>query len=136
MTTKAEERKALDQIRNIVAGLGEDSYVGTAFEGVFEIAEENIDNDFACSLKERYACVARQLDAERNRCESLEKINHEMNKKMAEIDAWRDRYNESRNHETELWNQYCEENKKANELEDEVIRLKAKLYDMIVKEER
>ncbi|MBP5461178.1 MAG: hypothetical protein J6Y20_03540 [Lachnospiraceae bacterium] len=53
MTTKEQERKALAQIRKIVAGLGEDSYIATAFEGCFEIAEENIENDFACSLKQR-----------------------------------------------------------------------------------
>lgn len=51
--TKADERKALEQIRKIVEGLGEDSYVGTAFEGCFEIAEQNIDNDWACSMKQR-----------------------------------------------------------------------------------
>lgn len=53
MTTKEQERKALEQIKAIVAGLGPDSYVGTAFEGCFEIAAENIDNDFACSMKQR-----------------------------------------------------------------------------------
>lgn len=53
MTTKEQERKALAQIRKIVESLGEDSYIGTAFEGCFEIAEENIENDFACSMKQR-----------------------------------------------------------------------------------
>lgn len=52
MTTKEQEKKALEQIRKIVSGLGEDSYIGTAFEGCFEIAEENIENDFACSMKQ------------------------------------------------------------------------------------
>lgn len=53
MTTKEQERKALEQIKKIVAELGEDSYIGTAFEGCFEVAEENIENDFACSMKQR-----------------------------------------------------------------------------------
>lgn len=53
MTTKEQERKALEKIRKIVEELGENSYVGTAFEGCFEIAENNIDNDFACSMKQR-----------------------------------------------------------------------------------
>lgn len=52
MTTKEQERKALEQIRKIVSSLGEDSYIATAFEGCFEIAEENIENDFACSMKQ------------------------------------------------------------------------------------
>lgn len=54
MATKEQERKALEKIRKIVADLGEDSYIGTAFEGCFEIAKENIENDFACSMKQRY----------------------------------------------------------------------------------
>lgn len=53
MTTKEQERKALAQIRKIVDGLGEDSYIGMAFEGCFEIAAENIENDFGCSMKQR-----------------------------------------------------------------------------------
>ena len=53
MTTKEQERKALAQIRKIVEGLGVDSYIGIAFEGCFEIAESNIENDWACSMKQR-----------------------------------------------------------------------------------
>lgn len=33
--------------------LGENSYIGTALEGCFEIAEENIEYDFADSMKDR-----------------------------------------------------------------------------------
>lgn len=53
MTTKEQELKALDQIKKIVESLGENSYIGTAFEGCFDIAEENIRNDFGCSMKQR-----------------------------------------------------------------------------------
>lgn len=53
MTTKEQERKALERIRKIVEEMGENSYIATAFEGCFEIAEENIENDFACSMKQR-----------------------------------------------------------------------------------
>lgn len=57
MSTKEQERKALEQIRKIVDGLGPDSYLATAFDGCFEIAEENIENDFACSMKQRVEAV-------------------------------------------------------------------------------
>lgn len=53
MTTKDQEREALAKIKEIVDGLGPDSYIGTALEGCLEIAEENIENDFACSMKQR-----------------------------------------------------------------------------------
>lgn len=51
--TKDQELEALEKIKAIVESLGPDSYVGTAFEGCFEIAEDNIGNDFACSMKQR-----------------------------------------------------------------------------------
>ena len=53
MTTKEQERNALAKIMKIVADLGEGSYIATAFEGCFEIARENIDNDWACSMRQR-----------------------------------------------------------------------------------
>lgn len=53
VSTKDQEKQALDKIRKIVDGLGENSYVKTAFEGCFEIAEENIHDDSACSMKQR-----------------------------------------------------------------------------------
>jgi hypothetical protein len=83
MATKSQEREALEKIRKIVAGLGEDSYIGTAFEGCFEIAESNIDNDFACSMKERADRAEKEVNelwAEKNRLEE------ELAAKYAEID--------------------------------------------------
>ena len=53
MATKEQERNALKKIRKIVDELGEDSYIGFAFEGCFELAEQNIENDFALSPKAR-----------------------------------------------------------------------------------
>lgn len=51
VTTKDQERQAVEKIRKIVEGLGENSYVGTAMEGVLEVAEQNIEYDAAFSLK-------------------------------------------------------------------------------------
>lgn len=51
MTTKEQERQAIEKIRKIVEGLGADSYVGTAMAGVMEVAEQNIEFDAAFSLK-------------------------------------------------------------------------------------
>ena len=55
--TKDQEREALEKIKAILESLGPDSYVGTALEGCLEIAEENIENDFACSMKQRVEAV-------------------------------------------------------------------------------
>lgn len=50
MTTKEQERKALEKIKKIVEDLGEQSYIGTAFEGCFDLAEQNIEYDAALAI--------------------------------------------------------------------------------------
>lgn len=79
MTSKEEERKALEQIKKIVSALGPDSYIATAFEGCFDIAESNIDNDFACSMKQW--------------ADRLEGQNKELTKTVAEQKAEIERLN-------------------------------------------
>ncbi len=82
MATKEQERKALAQIRKIVDSLGEDSYIGMAFEGCYEIAEENIDNDFGCSMKQRWESAQKEADYFRKLAEGftdeLEKARKEI----------------------------------------------------------
>lgn len=89
MTTKEQERKALEKIRKIVEELGENSYVGTAFEGCFEIAEENIDNDFACSMKQRAESAQKKvevLEAEVDNCKGIiRELTVEVDKLKAKI---------------------------------------------------
>lgn len=53
MATKDQAREALQQIKAPVAGLGPNSYIATAFRGMFDIAEENIENDFSGNLMEQ-----------------------------------------------------------------------------------
>ena len=71
MATKEQELKALQQIRKIVSGLGDDSYIATAFEGCFEIAEENIQNDWACSMKQRAESAEHKLEVSEERINNL-----------------------------------------------------------------
>lgn len=87
MTTKDQERKALERIRKIVEELGEGSYICMAFEGCFEIAEENIDNDFGCSMKQRAESAEEKLEAAgiiranlENEIEQLKKENEKLQK--------------------------------------------------------
>ena len=51
--TKQQERDTLEKIRKMVEQLGPDSYLATAFEGCFDLAAENIDNDWACFMADR-----------------------------------------------------------------------------------
>ena len=81
--TKEQERKALAQIKKILAGLGNDpdnSYVCRAFEGCVEDAESNIENDFGDSYKTRYE----YREAE---CERLEERLRQADAKAKEAQA-------------------------------------------------
>lgn len=99
MTTKEQEFKALEKIRKIVSELGEDSYIAAAFEGCFEIAEDNIKNDFACSMKQRaesaekkaeaIAITNRDLEAQLDRMKDVRK--YEAEKADAAIAALQER---------------------------------------------
>jgi predicted RNase H-like nuclease (RuvC/YqgF family) len=72
MTTKEQETKALEKIRAIVAGLGEDSYLAAAFEGCFELAEENIANDWACTPQIRRSEMNAAIDKLNDQIEQLD----------------------------------------------------------------
>lgn len=59
--TKQQERDALETIRKIIAGLGPQSYLAAAFDGCFQDAEDNIDDDAAYSMKARYESSEEKL---------------------------------------------------------------------------
>ena len=61
--TKEQEYEALEKVRAIVDALGADSYVGRAFEGVFDIAERNIDEDAWFNPLEKVTLLREQIAA-------------------------------------------------------------------------
>lgn len=81
VATKEQERKALEKIKKIVDEMGENSYIGMAFEGCFELAEENIENDFALSMKHRAEKAEKDRDyfhdVADNYSKELEKLQSE-----------------------------------------------------------
>ena len=83
--SKVQERQALEQIREIIKEAGGiDSYIGMAFEGCLEIAEDNIANDFGCSMKQR--AEKAQADADSFQ-KSTEILSDELDKAKKEIDS-------------------------------------------------
>lgn len=145
MTTKKQEREALARIREILETLDSDGYVNTAFEGVLDIAETNIENDWACSLKEQVESAragesdwkekySRALEEIRSANARISELESDWNETLKERDALEDQLKQ----EKEAWGEL---NKTAIALENRAamlgnnnIRLKAKLYDYIVKE--
>ena len=62
-STKDQERKALEQIAKIIESVGgKDSYIGIAFAGCIEMAQSNIDNDFADSYSDIVANREKKLE--------------------------------------------------------------------------
>lgn len=145
MTTKAEEYKALEQIKKIVSALGADSYIAIAFEGCFEVAEGNIDNDFACSMKQRAESAERQAqqkikEAEASKAEvkRLEGINKEMRRDLEGTEQTLANERKQNAEEINRLNGIISEchrdlegtGQQIADLKAEIIRLKAQVYDL------
>ena len=146
IATKEQERKALEKIRKIVDDLGPDSYLSFAFEGCFDDAETNITNDWALSMNGRWQDAEQRADkaeAElkelRDQIKDLEtRASHAeqlYNTTQASADRWVAKYHETDDEWTRCYNQmvdkYNEASTRAEALELENMKLKAKLYDMM-----
>lgn len=107
MTTKDQERQAIEKIRKIVEGLGENSYVGFAMDGVLELAKDNIREDTTYSMKE-------SAEIAWERATKAEKENKELKKTVEKREATISELN------TELCNARAEA--KANEVPEELIQ--------------
>ena len=161
--TKQQEREALDKIRKIVEQLGPDSYLATTFEGCFDLAAENINNDWACSMADRARRAEKRAEeAEEKRIEAELGYNRLVDKlaeaekdyeaahaaahavaeeKDAEIAKLKARIQElledsKRGCESigAMASRAGEAQRRAEAAEAEVIRLKAKLYDYMTRE--
>ena len=81
--TKQQEREALAEIKAIVEALGESSYLKTAFEGCFEDAENNIEDDAAYSMKARWESALNESYRQGN---IITDLRQQLKEKEAEID--------------------------------------------------
>lgn len=103
-----------EKIRKIVEGLGENSYVGFAMDGILELAEDNIREDTAYSMKERAEIAqkdARKAEKENKDLKAeIEDLKKTVEKRGATISELN----------TELCNARAEA--KANEIPEELIQ--------------
>lgn len=114
MTTKDQERQAIEKIRKIVEGLGENSYVGFAMEGVLELAEDNIREDTAYSMKKNAEIAWERADKAETENKDLKKEVEDLKKTVEKRGATISELN------TELCNTRAEA--KANEVPEELIQ--------------
>lgn len=126
--TKANERKALEQIKQIVESIGgENSYVGMAFKGAFELAEENIKHDFWGAALDWQEEMKRQDGLMRQTEAELTKAKRDLEISEANAEDFYKRFREQ-----EVRAIKAEEALAAKDVE--IIKIKAKLYDLTVKE--
>ncbi|GEM_PF-5266521 len=163
--SKDDELKGLEKIRKIVEGLGGiNSYVGMAFEGVWELAERNIRDDAGYSCKEyivsRDSLETKIIELEKFLVESKNEngeLNNELyrayddlkrekeyreiklsekDSKIESLQVIINQNNQEREQNvakiTELEQEKKAVEKENDNLREEIIRLKAKLYDFIV----
>ncbi len=90
IATKQQERDTLAAIRKMVEELGPQSYLATAFDGCFEDAENNIENDFADSMKTRWLHADAQLNAAKGTIEELEAHERSMKETIDRLQQQRD----------------------------------------------
>ena len=159
--TNAQEREALAKIQEILEGFDpEDTYIGKAFEGCVEQAEENICNDWMFSFRSRYESrdrdaakldenlteVTKKLrESEEARVDLTKQLNQKddviaryidvvqgKDKEIAELDGELD--DKDRTY-TDLEGRLEESQRQIGTLKQTILELKAKLYDMMAGEE-
>lgn len=142
IVTKEDERKALAKIKKIVESLGEDSYIGVAFEGLFEVAEQNIDNDWFCSLQQKIEIYEKQNDEFEIRIEELkseleeEKRLHALQLEnfrtcMSNCETYKAEIEELRSDLKSAEDEISELDGDLNKSEETVVQLKARLFDLL-----
>lgn len=155
-STKDEERKALAKIRDIIASVGgENSYIGAAIDySVLNLANSNIDNDFMVTPTEqieevRNEAAAAKQDAANVRT-MMERLQDEMRSKDDQIanlatacKEWEKQTEEQDARIAELREDINKEYlakvdamKRATAAEKEIQKLKAMLFDYMMKGEK
>lgn len=153
IATKQDERKALADIIEIVEGLGEDSYIRTAFEGCFDIARENIENDWGGSMKQHADDLANKLAEAKatiqcrenelaDRETEVRSLNKTLEQQTARVKELEERLEKTEkcgfqliNERSQLINERSALRIKCESQADEILHLKAKLFDLLYKDE-
>lgn len=154
MASKEQERKALEQIKEIIDSVGGyDSYIGMAFAGCCSVAADNIENDFGNSYKASLEHVREELKEQREQkyrtaekyaetkmtLKKIEQDADELNRLLEEANKKIEKEQENTYKAYEAFVKEKEERERIqvdseieiDRLNQEIIVLKAKLYDLI-----
>lgn len=143
--TKAEERKILEQIVDLIQSTPMDSYIRSAFSGVPEYAVRNIEDDAAYNpVEERDMWEKRYNDLSAEMGKKLLKLEHEnqaLQTNLDEAEERRDHWNELYLDAQEALRKMRDErdvivechedlSEMIDKYEQEIMRLKAEVYDL------
>ena len=142
--TNAQEREALVKIGQILEDFSpKDTYIGKAFEGCVEQAEENLRNDWMLSWKHRYEAKANSVEGILNANTELKRALNQRDDTIARLNAMNEDAGKEmssmtnelmklRREEHELRCKLVEATETSDGLKQTILELKAKLYDMIM----
>ena len=144
MTTKEQERAALEKIKAILATLDADGWVNTAFAGCVDDAESNICDDFADSWKARarfYEDRCKEISVERDNLRiARDGLKTERDAATAENEGLRARIAHLESDCDGTYEAFTDARERADAAEkeaarllDENMKLKARLYDLLCK---
>lgn len=139
--TKQEERSILGQMRKMAEGT---FYIAETFDGVWEIAERNIDDDSVCNpVKAREQEFERKLKEDAERGARIVTIEHErdtareyaetLEKRIFDLEHLIESHKQVEKNMseqmTELKNGIADLQEKLKDRDMEILRLKAEIYD-------
>ena len=132
--TKAEERKILEQIVDLIQSTPMDSYIRSAFSGVPEYAVRNIEDDAAYNpveerdmWEERFNVESRMHDETKRQLAEAQKIAKDAMDQRDKLLAERDEWEQNAHDAGDL---YCELEKECSQKILEIRNLKAEIVRM------
>ena len=142
VATKEQELKALEEIVKIVESLGEGSYLSMTFEGCFEMAKDNIKNDFGSSYYKIAQSEGKKAFNLEQKLEDAQAAQYDLQKKAKEMEQIISKLQEEKSELQEriverakMSASLIEENMNLRDtvsgLQEKIIRLKARLFDLI-----
>ena len=143
--TKNQELEILEQIEDLIeqAG-GTRSYIGMTFEGCIELAKYNIENDFGISYKSKtesaeksieelkIKIVAQEANAKADK-ETIERLSRRKEQLEKELEMAQKNAHTAIEWNADSQKQIEEKDCKIAEQEQQILILKAKLYDFLAK---
>lgn len=147
MTSKDQERATLARIRKLVDDLGENSYLGSAFDGAFRLAENNIEDDAAYTTKfyidechklqamQRESIDPEQLARLQSEIAGWKQDHDQLQRRNEYLEGLVEKFEASNktlgDRNIELASRLDDTRKEADRRDVEIMTLKAKLYDLM-----